>query len=187
MKLKKNLPSLLSTSRIVFVPVLYNFANDASKGLFLLIAFGLFTTDVLDGYLARRYKVVSKTGRKLDAIADYVFYPSFIILTLLLNKEEFIRNWYFVAFPTIIFFIPKIIGMYYLKKFPTLHLHTWRVAGFFLLLWLVVSILFSFNVLMLLITSLFCIIAFFEETAIYLILKEKTDEEVNSIFEVFKD
>lgn len=48
-----------------------------------------FFTDAIDGYLARRYKVVSKTGSKLDSIADdltilaaiagiVVFEPAFV-------------------------------------------------------------------------------------------------------------
>lgn len=72
----KNVPNLLSVSRllatvIIFVLVLVNvpWAFLTATVLFVVAS----VTDLFDGYLARRYKVVSTLGIFLDLTADKVF------------------------------------------------------------------------------------------------------------------
>jgi len=78
----QNVPNILSLSRIlatvvIFVLVLIN------TPLAFLIATVLFVlgsgTDFLDGYLARRYKLVSPLGVFLDLTADKVFVSVILI------------------------------------------------------------------------------------------------------------
>jgi CDP-diacylglycerol--glycerol-3-phosphate 3-phosphatidyltransferase len=77
-----NLPNLLSLSRIVttvliFILVLLNqhWAFLVATVLFVLASI----TDLLDGYLARRYHLVSPLGVFLDLTADKVFVSSILI------------------------------------------------------------------------------------------------------------
>ena len=78
----QNVPNILSLSRIlatvvIFVLVLIN------TPLAFLVATVLFVlgsgTDFLDGYLARRYKLVSPLGVFLDLTADKVFVSVILI------------------------------------------------------------------------------------------------------------
>lgn len=78
----QNVPNLLSLSRLVvtvaiFVLVLFNtpWAFLVATALFILAA----ATDFFDGYLARRYKVVSPFGVFLDLTADKVFVSTILI------------------------------------------------------------------------------------------------------------
>ncbi|MDQ2904834.1 MAG: CDP-diacylglycerol--glycerol-3-phosphate 3-phosphatidyltransferase, partial [Ktedonobacteraceae bacterium] len=78
----QNVPNLLSISRIiatigVFVLVLLNqqWAFLVATLLFVLAS----VTDLLDGYLARRYQLVSPLGVFLDLTADKVFVSSILI------------------------------------------------------------------------------------------------------------
>jgi len=65
------IPDLLSASRIVLcIPLLLVDAITVPFWILYLIA-GL--TDMLDGFLARRWGVESKFGAKLDSLADFVF------------------------------------------------------------------------------------------------------------------
>ena len=67
----KRIPNLLSTSRIALcLPLLL---VDAMTLPFwsLYVTAGL--TDMLDGFLARRWGVESKFGARLDSLADFVF------------------------------------------------------------------------------------------------------------------
>jgi CDP-diacylglycerol--glycerol-3-phosphate 3-phosphatidyltransferase len=67
----KQIPDLLSMSRIVLcLPLLMVDAMTTPFWVLYLIA-GL--TDILDGFLARRWGVESKFGAKLDSLADFVF------------------------------------------------------------------------------------------------------------------
>ena len=78
----QNVPNLLSFSRIlatiiIFVLVLINtpWAYLIATILFILAS----VTDFLDGYLARRYKLVSPLGVFLDLTADKVFVSTILI------------------------------------------------------------------------------------------------------------
>ena len=67
----KRIPDLLSMSRIVLcLPLLLVDATTVPFWVLYLIA-GL--TDMLDGFLARRWGVESKFGARLDSLADFVF------------------------------------------------------------------------------------------------------------------
>ena len=67
----KHIPNILSASRIALcVPLLLLDAMTVPFWTLYLIA-GL--TDMLDGFLARRWGVESKFGARLDSLADFVF------------------------------------------------------------------------------------------------------------------
>ena len=67
----KQIPDLLSMSRIVLcLPLLM---VDAMTMPFWVIYVTAGTTDMLDGFLARRWGVESKFGARLDSMADFVF------------------------------------------------------------------------------------------------------------------
>jgi CDP-diacylglycerol--glycerol-3-phosphate 3-phosphatidyltransferase len=77
-----NIPNLLSLSRmlttiLVFVLILLNspWAFLTATALFILAS----VTDFFDGYLARRFKVVSPLGVFLDLTADKVFISAILI------------------------------------------------------------------------------------------------------------
>ena len=70
-KTMKHIPNILSVSRIALcLPLLLVDAMTVPFWTLYLIA-GL--TDMLDGFLARRWGVESKFGARLDSVADFVF------------------------------------------------------------------------------------------------------------------
>lgn len=78
-----NLPNILSLSRIVlaflFAILLFNSYKISAAGVFLLA----IATDVLDGYLARKYNQVTVLGKILDPAADRLLaLLAFLILYL---------------------------------------------------------------------------------------------------------
>lgn len=65
------LPNLLSVFRICLIPLcvwLYCFKQDNILATLVLLLSGL--TDVVDGFIARRFHMVSNVGKILDPIAD---------------------------------------------------------------------------------------------------------------------
>ena len=68
-----NIPNLLSLFRLVLVPVFavvffqpLPYARPLAVGIYALA----FLTDVADGYIARRFNMVTRLGRILDPLAD---------------------------------------------------------------------------------------------------------------------
>ena len=67
----KQVPNILSASRIALcLPLL---SVDAMTVPFWVLYVIGGTTDMLDGFLARRWGVESKFGARLDSLADFVF------------------------------------------------------------------------------------------------------------------
>ena len=76
----KQIPNLLTTSRLIAAPF-FIIPAALNKSIFWIIVFvTIFSlTDALDGYIARKYKLVSDLGKDLDAVCDKIFALSLLI------------------------------------------------------------------------------------------------------------
>ena len=72
-----SIPNIISYIRILFMPVfVYTNVTASSKSEYVLSSFMLFAlavTDFLDGFIARRYHMVTEIGKALDPVADKLF------------------------------------------------------------------------------------------------------------------
>ena len=86
----KNLPNYLTIGRILAIPLIvvtFYFEDSALAcrvGAAIFVLAGL--TDFLDGYLARKFNLVSRFGRMLDPIADKVLVGCVIVMLVKTNK-----------------------------------------------------------------------------------------------------
>lgn len=89
MKLKKMIPNVLTSIRIVVIPlIVFLGIKESYKELAILCIF-VSLTDFFDGFLARRFNATSKFGAMLDSFGDKLFAISLLIL-LLLKRHIFI-------------------------------------------------------------------------------------------------
>lgn len=69
-----NIPNIISSFRIILIPIfIYSFklsmlSNSYKIPIFIFILAGI--SDVIDGYIARRYNMQTKLGAVLDPLAD---------------------------------------------------------------------------------------------------------------------
>lgn len=90
-----NIPNLLSLSRILSVPVFIILMLDPNpiRSLLAGIVFSLASaTDWLDGYLARRWGQVTKTGKLLDPIADKILIMAALVV-LVEIRSDIVHSW----------------------------------------------------------------------------------------------
>jgi CDP-diacylglycerol--glycerol-3-phosphate 3-phosphatidyltransferase len=93
-----NIPNLVTLSRVpfLFVVVVLLFVpwHYAATAAFVLFVVGSIT-DWLDGYLARRYKLVSNFGKLMDALTDKVFVVGVMIAMLVPTPagEALLPDW----------------------------------------------------------------------------------------------
>jgi len=99
MRLPRHLPNLLSLFRILLVPLLVvvlltKFENKEFVGLgvFLLAAL----TDLLDGWVARRFHLITRLGKLLDPAADKILIAAAFISLVELNPG-LVPAWMVVA------------------------------------------------------------------------------------------
>lgn len=82
-----NIPNILTIFRMFLIPVyILAFALDGdSKNLAAIIFIAASATDVLDGYIARKYNMSTKTGQLLDPLADKLMQLT-VVISLLIAK-----------------------------------------------------------------------------------------------------
>ncbi len=84
-----NLPNLITTLRILLIPVFLIFFMTPSpiRSLWAALIFILASaTDLLDGYVARKMKLVTRFGKLLDPIADKLLVISAVILLVAFHR-----------------------------------------------------------------------------------------------------
>lgn len=65
-----NVPNALSLFRLILVGVFYYVFNLPDRVLALVIYLVAGATDILDGYIARKYNLITNLGKLLDPLAD---------------------------------------------------------------------------------------------------------------------
>lgn len=100
---KDRVPWAITALRVVAIPILiYSFNQEINAASYALFVFAV-STDVLDGYLAKKLKVTSRLGAYFDVTADFLFvsimflvfiiegfYPSWILLLMVFVFLQFV-------------------------------------------------------------------------------------------------
>lgn len=108
-KLKRNIPNIITISRIV--SLILGFVFFIKNKIILSLIFYIYgaVSDAFDGYFARKLSSYSKFGQYLDAISDKLYFLSLIIILL-------IYKYYLIVIPLIIELTISVINYLILKK-----------------------------------------------------------------------
>ena len=94
--MKLNLPCKITLIRIALIPfVLFFYLTNlfsATKIVALCIFIFACCTDFIDGYIARKYNLVTNLGKFLDPIADKLIATAGILL-IVVSNDLFIQPW----------------------------------------------------------------------------------------------
>ena len=84
-----NLPNLLTLARVAAVPVvlILLLSDSRSSGIWAAAVFGMAaTTDFIDGWLARKWGIVTVLGKFLDPLADKLIVMVALIMLIPLDR-----------------------------------------------------------------------------------------------------
>ena len=86
----KHIPNLLTIIRFLLIPIIIIFAlqNNYIAAIIVLTLSGL--TDILDGYIARKFNFISDFGKLMDPLADKA---TQVTILALLTIQEIIPLW----------------------------------------------------------------------------------------------
>ena len=93
--------------RIVAAPLLVLLIFTGRYVIFKWLLAASFFTDLIDGFLARKYKVSSVLGTKLDSIGDDLTVLAGVI-ALLVTKTEFVIQQKFIFILLLVLFVAQV-------------------------------------------------------------------------------
>ena len=109
--------------RLVTAPFLLYLIFTGSTGLFKWLLAVSFFTDAIDGYLARKYKVTSIMGARLDSIGDDLTVLVGVI-GLFVLRSDFIKSEIFWLAILFVLFVAQVV-MALIRYGTTTSYHTW--------------------------------------------------------------
>ncbi|MBY5957366.1 CDP-alcohol phosphatidyltransferase family protein [Membranicola marinus] len=125
-----NVPNLLSLYRLLVFPVILFMALTGREEEFVILICISLVSDILDGNIARIWKLQTNFGAALDNLAD-VFTFAMALLGLFIFKWTEIEPhaWLLYIFLAV-FVLSYVVGFSRFGKIPGLHLYGAVIAGY---------------------------------------------------------
>ena len=123
----RSLPNAFTATRLALVPVLLLLAAADHPNAFVAVLAFAFATDAIDGYLARRFRLESALGAKLDSRADMALWLSLPVATWLLRPEFVRAEAAAIGVLLASLALPLAVGLAKFRRVPSYH--TWLAKG----------------------------------------------------------
>lgn len=172
-KNKITIPNILSFYRLIAFPFILYFEINKLENLFVIFLVINLITDILDGFIARRFNMQTEFGARLDSIADVGTYILAIIGIFVFKATDFQPHLLSFNIFISLFLISNIVSLIKFKRFPSLHLYSSKIGGYIQGSFFFVLFVFGFNLYYYYFMITWGILSFAEQIAIHLILKEK--------------
>ena len=132
--MKKNefwtIPNVITSYRLFMAPVILYFIISGQENLFAIFLVINLLTDVIDGYIARRFKMETEIGARLDAFADYFTYV-LVFIGLFVFKMDDLRPYLVSALIFIsMLVLTVIVSLIRFRKFHSYHTIIEKSGGY---------------------------------------------------------
>lgn len=150
-----------------------------------LLAFSFFT-DAIDGFLARKYKVASVMGAKMDSLADDLTVLVAMVGLFFYHKAFIYQEYRWVLLLLILFLIQITCALVRYGKFTSFHTYLAKAAAVSQALFLIPSFFLSSpSLLLFYIAIVLTSLDLIEETLMVMLLP-KWEADVKGLHEVYK-
>lgn len=179
--IRSGIVNTLTLFRMISSPVLIYllFINSAAFKWLILAA---FITDILDGFLARYWKVTSKLGAILDSLADDILFIVLLVAIVVWHPSVFTDHTTILSITLILFFI-KMAALYLRHKKIISGMHTYltKAAAFMQALFFLFCIFFGPHSI-LFYSAIYCTIFALAEEIIIISTFRILKENIKGIF-----
>lgn len=168
------LPNLISVLRLIAVPVLLWLAwtGAARQFAWLLVVAGM--TDMLDGWMARKYGWVSKAGALLDSAADISIVLVVLIAVWMLHREVYEQHGEVIWAVLGIWGIANFTGLFRYRRLASFHTESARFGLVMFGVFVLVLFFYGFVPWLLYVCGTVCFVAGVESFIMVLLIDEWT-------------
>lgn len=125
-----NIPNALSAYRILAFPVIcYALFADNDRLFIILLSVNL-VTDILDGFIARRFNMQTEFGARLDSIADIGTYICAFSGMCYFYFDFISEHRFGFILMMSLYLVPQVISLIKFKRSPSLHLYSNKITGY---------------------------------------------------------
>jgi cardiolipin synthase (CMP-forming) len=164
-----NLPNLISFYRLIMFPVILLLAILGHEHWFVVLICINLVSDILDGFIARTFKLVTRFGAALDNVADIGTYILALYGLFTFKWSDVQPHAWFLYLFLAVFITSYIVAFIRFGKVPGLHLYGAVAAGYIQGLFFFVLFVWGFNLWFYYIAIGWGIVAYVEK--IFVLLK----------------
>ncbi len=124
------IPNLITSYRLLMVPVILYFVISGQEKLFAIFLVINLLSDIIDGYIARRFKMTTELGAKLDSFADNFNYVLAFIGLFIFKMDDLRPHLVSFIIFTSMLVLTVIVPLIKFRKFPSFHLYTTKIGGY---------------------------------------------------------
>jgi len=175
-------PNIVSLFRLGSVPLLWFFAIQGEPVLLGLGILAAASTDVLDGYLARRLNQVTRLGSQLDSLADNTLILCTLVWLFMLCPQVLQGHNKLATLSSLVTYASFLVVMYFrCGRLGNLHLYSAKLSAVLGFAFVVVTFVFAYSQLLFLIAAGTFTLANIEGILVAL-TRPNPNEEVGSVF-----
>jgi len=124
------IPNMITLYRLLMVPVILYFAISGREKLFAVFLVINLISDIIDGYIARRFKMESEIGAKLDSFADNFNYVLAFIGFFIFKMDDLRQHIVSLIIFISMLLLTVIVPLIKFRKFPSFHLYITKIGGY---------------------------------------------------------
>lgn len=125
-----NIPNLLSLYRILAFPLVLYFAFSGQEKLFAIFLVINLITDILDGLIARTFKLETDFGARLDSIADIGTYILAFTGVMIFKLHHFTPHLFSFCLFIGLFLGANLLAIIKFGRTASLHLYSSKIGGY---------------------------------------------------------
>jgi CDP-diacylglycerol--glycerol-3-phosphate 3-phosphatidyltransferase len=181
-----NIADWFSFYRVVAAPFLLLLLWLDERQLFAWFLLISYSTDAIDGYLARKLKITSPRGSQLDSFGDQITLVVGILGLFVFESEFIEKNALLISIAFVPYIIQMILAYYKYGKATAFHTYFAKLSAILQSIFILYSLFFVPNYTLFYIMIIFGLLETFEEIAL-IFMYDNWASDVKGIYWAFKD
>lgn len=164
-----NVPNFISLYRLIIFPVILFMTLTGREKEFVILLCISLVSDVLDGNIARIFKLQTNFGAALDNLADICTYAMALLGVFIFKWADIEPHAGILYLFLTVFILSYIVSFYRFGKIPGLHLYSAVSAGYIQSIFFFILFVFGFHTWMYYLAIGWGVIAYLEK--IFVLMK----------------
>jgi CDP-diacylglycerol--glycerol-3-phosphate 3-phosphatidyltransferase len=124
------IPNIITSYRLLMVPVILCFVITKHEKLFAVFLVINLVSDIIDGYIARRFKMETEIGARLDSFADNFNYVLAFLGMFIYRMDDLRPHLVSLLIYVGLLVLTQIISLTKFRRFPSFHPYMGKIGGY---------------------------------------------------------